>query len=144
MRLTDACADGQGLYIRFFDVNNGLVAPPPPNVYTLPSGGTGATTLGCAAGAKVCYGAETPDRTIYWGVGIDLAHSCADCCYQCLGQTVARTLVCSGAREPGGSAAGEVAPEGGDEDPPGRGFPYDASLRLEGEPIGNWLPFEGR
>jgi hypothetical protein len=79
--IVDGCADGVGLYVRFFDETNNIVFPNSSQVYSVNSGRSGVVRLSVKRGAKICYGAEPSDRDgTYWGVSIDNNQSCATCC----------------------------------------------------------------
>jgi hypothetical protein len=78
--VTDSCPDGQGDYLRFFDLSNHLVWPDANHVYTLASGRTVVYRLSVKRGAKICYGATPWDADGYWGVDVDGSSSCSTCC----------------------------------------------------------------
>jgi hypothetical protein len=94
--LTDACNDGRGIQVRFFDKTNNLVWPPDnTQVYVAGQNGTVNVSLAAQAGAKICYGAQPdPPNNRYWGVGIDGNSGCTDCCYTAAATTVRLNLAC--------------------------------------------------
>ena len=79
----DACDDGSGIELRFFDLTNDLVWPSDDEVYVLDRTEIFSFPLACRAGAKVCYGADDGLGIDWWGVGIDGDEDCEDCCYTC-------------------------------------------------------------
>lgn len=84
--LNDACPDGRGIQVRFFDATNGGVWPAEAGQAFITSveGGFADELLACIPGAKVCYGATpAPQDGGYWGLGIDGTHTCTDCCVIC-------------------------------------------------------------
>lgn len=83
--LTDSCADGVGIQIRFFDTTNGLHWPADPTqVYKGLDGVAGEVDLACLPGATVCYGAEPdPSDGRSWGMSLDGTHGCPACCSTC-------------------------------------------------------------
>ena len=86
--MTDECDDGAPVDLRFFQYAPGS----PQTAGMWPRGGRAYRTpplgvpheyvLSCSAGYKVCYGGETSDGGWY-GVDIDGAESCGDCCLDC-------------------------------------------------------------
>jgi len=79
--IIDGCADGVGIYVRFFDETNDLVFPNSSQAYTISSGHSGVVRLSVKRGAKICYGAEPSDRNgLYWGVALDNDQGCDTCC----------------------------------------------------------------
>ena len=78
--IIDSCPDGQGDYLRFFDLSNHLVWPDANHVYSLASGKTAVYKLSVKRGAKVCYGATPWDEDGYWGLDVDGSQSCSTCC----------------------------------------------------------------
>lgn len=79
--ITDGCADGVGILIRFFDETNNLVFPNSTQAYSVNSGRSSTIKLTVKRGAKICYGAEPSDLDgLYWGVALDNAEGCSNCC----------------------------------------------------------------
>jgi hypothetical protein len=78
--IKDACLDGDGIYVRFFDETNDLVFPNSSQVYSIGSGHTGTIKLSVKRGAKICFGAENPGGDTYWGVDLDNSQGCSNCC----------------------------------------------------------------
>ena len=82
--IEDACADGQDIHFRFFQIRSGNVVrvwPSSSRVYVAPFGEPVTATLDPSQpelGGKICYGAEAGNR--YWGIGIDGDEGCDDCC----------------------------------------------------------------
>ena len=100
--MTDACDDGAPVDLRFFQYAPGSpraagMWPRADRAYRTPGPGVPQEyALSCSAGYKVCYGGETSDGGWY-GVDIDGAESCGDCCLDCpsAGRVEASTrLVC--------------------------------------------------
>jgi len=77
--VSDGCGDG-GLYVRFFDVTNNLLWPNSRQVYVIRNGGSSVFRLSVKRGAKICYGADSVDGNLYWGVSAEGDQSCPDCC----------------------------------------------------------------
>ena len=93
---TDSCYDGDSVRLRLYDEDDWLVWPAPVgNYYTLAAGASGNATISCTTGNLVCYGADQPAHSIYWGVALDDSETCTDCCFTCAAGTVTRTLVCN-------------------------------------------------
>lgn len=79
--ITDGCADGVGILVRFFDETNNLVFPNSTQAYVVNSGRSSTIKLTVKRGAKICYGAEPSDLDgLYWGVALDNAEGCSNCC----------------------------------------------------------------
>lgn len=76
----DRCGDGVGIYVRFFDETNNLIFPNSSQAYVINSGRTSKIKLSVKRGAKICYGAESTDFELYWGVGLDDDQGCSNCC----------------------------------------------------------------
>jgi hypothetical protein len=77
----DNCADGQGIFLRFFDETNDLAFPSFSQVYSINSGRSGVARLSVKRGARICYGAEPSGQDgSYWGVSLDDSQDCASCC----------------------------------------------------------------
>ena len=97
--IRDACSDGWGIEVRFFDVTNSLVWPANSNlVYTANPAGTVRRTLSCVTGAQICYGARPRNdfSSDYWGVGIDGNQGCDTCCSICgAGNPTPKDLICN-------------------------------------------------
>lgn len=72
------------VWLRWFDKENKLVWPTDPALAVSVGAGTMIkTTINCLPGSVVCFGAENNARTSYWGVSLDGAQSCDDCCVSC-------------------------------------------------------------
>jgi hypothetical protein len=79
--IIDGCADGLGIYARFFDETNDLVYPNTTQVYSIGSNRSGTVRLSVKRGAKICFGAEPSNRDgNYWGVSLDNDQACPNCC----------------------------------------------------------------
>lgn len=93
--LTDACSDGRGIGVKFFDETNNLVWPNAYQFYVAPPGGTVGLTIACQRGAKICYGAEpNPPNGYHWGVSLNGTQGCDHCCYACADTRVSLSLTC--------------------------------------------------
>lgn len=93
--LVDECPDTLGIQARFFDDATHTVWPPDPELYVAPAGGIIQATIACQSGSRICYGAGTdPATDVSWGVGIQNAQTCQDCCYYCQTVSALRTLGC--------------------------------------------------
>lgn len=74
--MRDTC--GTGATFRYFDTTAGTAWP----AETLEPSATRADVLACAAGAKICFGAQAPDGRV-WGVGLDGTLASASACATC-------------------------------------------------------------
>jgi len=94
---TDDCRDSRGNRIRFFDKKKKLVWPTVGQTYLLGRGQTQTFNLSVERGQDICYGAEIdqPGTTTYWGMGIDGARGCSECCYYGAATEVKIRLTCS-------------------------------------------------
>ncbi len=94
--MTDSCADGEGIQVRYFDTTNGLHWPgDPTQVFTIGSGLTVEDDLACLPGAMVCYGAEpNPSDGRSWGASLDGSLGCPACCAVC-GASPSISLTCN-------------------------------------------------
>ena len=87
-QLTDGCADGLRIQVRFFDTtHSGHWPAEAGQAWITPAeGGFVDESLACIPGATVCYGATPfPQDGSYWGLGIDGDQGCTDCCVTCGG-----------------------------------------------------------
>lgn len=91
--VTDNCFDGSSVEYRFFDVNRNLVWPGNGIVYSAEVGKPYESTLACQVGDKICIGADQPGIGS-WGVGINGAGTCSDCCYTCTTGGVTYSFEC--------------------------------------------------
>ncbi len=81
--LTDACDDGDDVMWKLFSDDRD---------WTWPTGAETYTTRGfdvdnyesilCERGEWICFGAQS-EGGLTWGVGLDYAESCDDCCFEC-------------------------------------------------------------
>lgn len=96
--ISDACADGSGLRVRFFDRttdDRNWTWPGGDKVFEISSGGQRSFALSVRPGTKVCYGAARQNSgTTYWGVGDDGAHGCESCCRTTSAAAVSMSLTC--------------------------------------------------
>ncbi len=85
LSITDGCLNGKKMYWKFFDVDQKLVWPAPPNAYTGAENVRYTSSLLCNVGKKICYGAteNLSSNSPYWGVGINGDQACPSCCYTC-------------------------------------------------------------
>jgi len=94
--VTDNCSDGQVTHIRFFDFANNWRWPAPPNYWILEQQGLAyEMRLECFEGYRVCFGAASEGGDREWGVALDGATRCPDCCQYCDGGSYARSLTCN-------------------------------------------------
>jgi len=95
--IADSCDDGSGLQVRFFDRNSTRVWPNSSEVYVIGPGGSATFDIECDRDHLICFGAETdPPSGIFWGVGLDGAEGCSECCVVCEGiQTEFDELACN-------------------------------------------------
>ncbi|MFN2425168.1 MAG: dockerin type I domain-containing protein [Candidatus Binatia bacterium] len=94
-KISDGCPDGNGLHVRLFDDDNGVIYPSSNQVYTVGSGNTVNLPISCKTGAKICHGASDDDsQNMFWGVGLNGDSSCENCCSTCSNSTVSVNLVC--------------------------------------------------
>jgi hypothetical protein len=80
--VTDACDDGLPIRIRLFAQDRDWSWPALPDYYET----TGLQEIDfiditCVPGESICYGAQAGDRE--WGVGLDGADTCDECCFEC-------------------------------------------------------------
>lgn len=72
--------------LEFYSQDRNHVWPGNDQVYLLDDYDTHEFSLSCNKGEKICYGAWVRNRSdLYWGVGLDNAEYCKDCCYNCNG-----------------------------------------------------------
>ena len=62
--------------------------------YSLNDSETHEFSLNCNSGEKICLGAwVTGNSSKYWGVGLNRAHRCSNCCYICGGGEIPRQVL---------------------------------------------------
>lgn len=94
--VTNSCANGEAIELRFFDVTNLMVWPDNlSQVYTVGQGETRSHPLACTTGATICFGADQPQHALFWGLDIDATQPCDACCALCANTTVAQSLTCN-------------------------------------------------
>lgn len=82
-RVTDDCNDGADVAWKLYASDRDWTWPAGEAVYLTPGLGYDALeTIICNDGELICFGAETESGLVY-GVGLDFAQSCSDCCYSC-------------------------------------------------------------
>jgi hypothetical protein len=82
-RITDDCNDGADVAWKLFSDDRDWTWPAGNAVYLTPGlGYDGVETIVCEVGELICFGAETETGRVY-GVGLDFAQGCNDCCYSC-------------------------------------------------------------
>ena len=98
----DSCDDGNGIQLRFHDLDTGETWPGGGGVYVIEPGQAAAFDTVCDPGSVLCYGARTnpDDGLIFWGVDLDGLEDCDDCCWTCSDNiTGLIELDCNKARE---------------------------------------------
>lgn len=69
--ITDACVDGRGFRLKFFDKTRGGTFPSSGS-YSIPNGQSRTFTFNAPRGSRVCLGAvQDPPTSTYWCYGID-------------------------------------------------------------------------
>jgi hypothetical protein len=82
--IVDACDDGMGLQVRFFDQDSAAVWPSATTVYRVDENDSEIFVVDCVRHHDICFGATTnPGTASSWGVGIDGTETCAGCCTTC-------------------------------------------------------------
>ncbi len=70
--------------VAFYSQDRDYSWPGGDQAYNLNDSDVHSFPLTCRRGETICYGAwVTGDDDQYWGVGMDDAHTCSDCCYEC-------------------------------------------------------------
>lgn len=70
--------------LEFYSQDYNRSWPGDGEVYILDDYDTHSYNLECRSGEKICYGAWVRgDSDSYWGVGLNDASGCDDCCYTC-------------------------------------------------------------
>lgn len=78
----DGCDDGRPIQWRVWAQERDWVWPGPDAVFsTAELDVVDRERIECVAGELLCFGAQAGDRT--WGVGLDGAGECEDCCQPC-------------------------------------------------------------
>jgi hypothetical protein len=94
--VVDACEDGYDTMWRVYSLDRGWAWPDADSTFL--TGGLGVETLEsieCVLGETLCFGARAGDMS--WGIGLDGAETCDDCCWPCASDTVyVGELLCAG------------------------------------------------
>ncbi|TLP58450.1 hypothetical protein FEE96_18635 [Parasedimentitalea maritima] len=70
--------------LEFYSQDYSRAWPGDGEVYILDDYDTHSYNLQCQSGETICYGAWVRgDSDSYWGVGLNDANGCSDCCYTC-------------------------------------------------------------
>ena len=79
--------------LEFYSQDRNAAWPGDGQAYVIDDWETHSYALSCQSGENICYGAWVEgDPDTYWGVGMDDAYGCDDCCTTCDGSTL-QTIV---------------------------------------------------
>jgi len=94
--IEDACDDGLGLQVRFFDIDGPNVWPSDTDVFVVPENSSDLYSIDWRRYHRICLGATTdPETSGGWGRLIDGSGDCVDCCLICgEGETRVAVLDC--------------------------------------------------
>jgi hypothetical protein len=95
--VTEACGVTNRVQVRFFDrADRNHWPEDETQAFIIQPGQSVSIPLACTNGSTVCYGANSVEDGLYWGVGIDGTKACDSCCSTCNGlQTPNINLTCN-------------------------------------------------